>query len=644
MPGLGCAMFGLRHWRLALGVLLIGVAAGCRTRPSPPPLLDGGLVSSPVLLPDQDRIAQAHARYSTGIHHELADEYDLAFEAYRQAAALDPSNERLVLRMASTLVLQRKTEEALRVVEDFLKRNPTSESALLWLATFYGSTGDQERVVQLIRQMTQQFPDKPLGWLQLAAATARSGDTQAVVQILEAGLAKARPPTALRQELVRVQLERMQAAADPAQRDQARQAAIDLLRRIAEEIPGDAEALFLLGDLLVKADRFEEAIRAYEQIERIRPADLQVKQRLARTFLAMDDPPKAIAMLEELARKQDRPGNVDYYLAELYLQTGDATNAAAHFRIAANRSPGDPAPWLKLAAIAADQDENQAEAILTEALAALPGNPKLLEVLALVRLNQKRYAEAATLMQQVYDAVTAADPEAIPSNLFFYNYAAICTHLRRTAAGADWLRRAIEQEPALLDLYVQRTLTGTESYRKRAVEVLRALADLPNTESAAVHAHLATLYLSQGKSAQAVRQFEAAVGIVRADPLQSAVLTPRFHFWHGVALDQSKQTARAVEQFETCLRLDPAYAEALNYLAYLWANQGVRLDEALRHAQTALALDPENAAYLDTLGWVYYHQGRYADALDLLEQADQLRPGDPEILEHLEKVREKLAP
>ena len=61
MPGLGCAMHGFRHWRLALGLVLFGVAAGCRSLPSPPPLLDGGLVSSPSLSPDRERAAQAHA-------------------------------------------------------------------------------------------------------------------------------------------------------------------------------------------------------------------------------------------------------------------------------------------------------------------------------------------------------------------------------------------------------------------------------------------------------------------------------------------------------------------------------------------------------------------------------------------------------
>ncbi len=143
MPGIGYAMHGLRRWRLALGLVLCRRRGRLPLAPRPSPLLDGGLVSSSVLPPDREAAAQAHAFYSIGVHHELADEYDLAYEAYRQAAALEPGNERLILRMASTLVLQRKTEEALRDVEDFLKRNPSSESALLWLATFYGTTGDQ---------------------------------------------------------------------------------------------------------------------------------------------------------------------------------------------------------------------------------------------------------------------------------------------------------------------------------------------------------------------------------------------------------------------------------------------------------------------------------------------------------------------
>ena len=434
----------------------------------------------------------------------------------------------------------------------------------------------------------------------------------------------------------------MQSTDDPAVRRDARRRAIGLLEQIAEEVPGDVETLYVLGDVLVEDDQLEAAVRIYQKIERIQPSDLEVKQRLARTFLAMDDQPKAIAVLEKLAREGREPGSMHYYLGELYLQAGDKTNATAHFLTAVETTPTDPAPWLKLAAIQAEKDDEAAMATLTRALEAMPGDARLLEVLALVRMNQKKFSEAADLMQQAYDTVVAKNPDDIPSRLFFYNYAVICTQLRRIPDAAGWLRRAMELDPDLLAVYLQRALAGTKRFRTSATEVLRTLAKLPSTEAAAIHTHLASLYLAQEKSARAVDAFETALEAVREDPLQAGVLTPRFYFWFGVALDQSKQTARAVEMFETCIKLNPQYADALNYLAYLWAVRGERLDEALRHIQAALALDSENPAYLDTLGWIYYQQGRYAEALDLLEQADQLRPGDPEILEHIEKVREKL--
>ena len=643
MPVRGRAMRGFDHGRLALGLVLFGVAAGCRSLPTPPPLLDGGVVSSPALLPpDRARAAQSFALYSLGIHHELADDYAAAYDAYRQASELDPGNERLVLRLASTLVLQRRTAEALRTVEDFLRRQPDSEAALIWLATVYGKAGDGERVVELFRQMTRRFPERPLGWLQLAAAQARAGDEAAGEATLQAGLARARPPVALRQELVRIQLQRLRTAADPAAKSAARAQAIEILRQVSAELPGDVETLYALGDLLVQDGQIEAALRTYEKVERIQPDDPQVQPRLAKAFLAMDDQPKAIAALEKMARDRDDPADVHFYLAELYLQAGETTNALAHFRIAAYALPAKPAPWIRLAALQADEDPDLAAATLAEALEVLPENPKILEVLAVVRLQQKRYAEAAELLRRAYDALAAQDPDGAPSSLFFYNFATVCTHLRRTAEAAEWLRRGSEQEPAVLDLFLQRAMTGTATYRRNAIAVLRALSAIPNTESATVRAYLANLYLAQDRPATAVREFEAAADIVRQDPLQAAVLSPRFYFWYGVALDQIKQTDRAVAKFETCLALDPEFADALNYLAYLWAVRGERLDEALRHVQTALALDPQNAAYLDTLGWVYYQQGRYAEALDFLEQADALRPNDAEILEHVRQTREKL--
>ena len=60
---------------------------------------------------------------------------------------------------------------------------------------------------------------------------------------------------------------------------------------------------------------------------------------------------------------------------------------------------------------------------------------------------------------------------------------------------------------------------------------------------------------------------------------------------------------------------------ALNYLGYMLADRGTRLDEALGYIRRAVALDPQNGAYLDSLGWAYYKMGNYELAEENLRRA-----------------------
>ena len=73
---------------------------------------------------------------------------------------------------------------------------------------------------------------------------------------------------------------------------------------------------------------------------------------------------------------------------------------------------------------------------------------------------------------------------------------------------------------------------------------------------------------------------------------------------------------------------------ASNDLGYLWADQGVHLQRALKMIRHALAAEPDNAAYRDSLGWVYYRLGRYQEAVAELEKAAAKEPAG-EVFDHL---------
>jgi len=74
---------------------------------------------------------------------------------------------------------------------------------------------------------------------------------------------------------------------------------------------------------------------------------------------------------------------------------------------------------------------------------------------------------------------------------------------------------------------------------------------------------------------------------------------------------------------------------ALNYLGYMLADRGTRLDEALGYIRRAVAIDPQNGAYLDSLGWAYYKMGNYELAEENLRRAVDRMGDDPTINEHL---------
>ena len=86
------------------------------------------------------------------------------------------------------------------------------------------------------------------------------------------------------------------------------------------------------------------------------------------------------------------------------------------------------------------------------------------------------------------------------------------------------------------------------------------------------------------------------------------------------------------------LVLEPTNPNALNYLGYLLAMRGDKLDEAVQLVRKALEAEPDNGAYLDSLGWAHFKRGDLADAEKYLGAAAERMPGNSEVQDHLGDV------
>src|SRR5262249_16012917 len=86
---------------------------------------------------------------------------------------------------------------------------------------------------------------------------------------------------------------------------------------------------------------------------------------------------------------------------------------------------------------------------------------------------------------------------------------------------------------------------------------------------------------------------------------------------------------------------DPQAAATLNYLGYMNADRGVKLDESLGMIKQALSFEPNNGAYLDSLGWAYFKLGKYDLAEESLNKAAVHMSSDPTVQEHLGDLYQK---
>ncbi|MGF1457326.1 MAG: tetratricopeptide repeat protein [Alphaproteobacteria bacterium] len=104
---------------------------------------------------------------------------------------------------------------------------------------------------------------------------------------------------------------------------------------------------------------------------------------------------------------------------------------------------------------------------------------------------------------------------------------------------------------------------------------------------------------------------------------------------YGIALERSKRWDEAETALKRALALQPNQPFVLNYLGYSWIDRGVNLDEAMAMIRTAVKLQPRNGFIIDSLGWGLYQRGDFEDAVEQLERAVSLEPGDPVINDHL---------
>jgi tetratricopeptide (TPR) repeat protein len=103
----------------------------------------------------------------------------------------------------------------------------------------------------------------------------------------------------------------------------------------------------------------------------------------------------------------------------------------------------------------------------------------------------------------------------------------------------------------------------------------------------------------------------------------------------ALVLDAASRKAEARQVYEATLKLDPNNGVALNNVAFLMAESGGDLDDALTKAQRAKQLLPNLSEVSDTLGWIYLKKNLSDNAVEIFKDLVAKQPGQSTFHYHL---------
>jgi len=488
----------------------------------------------------------------------------------------------------------KRVPDAERILQRKVENNPQQGNYLVELAAHYLFTKQNDQVDGVMRRLSdeKQFPEGHLLAGDFLYFRARDFD-RARAQY-EAG-EKASPRDKL------VYQKRMVELLTTTGRNQD---ANQLLATILKESPNDSDAVAMRAALmLVTGDlkQINQAVNDLQSLVAKSPNNHLLRFNLARAYVAKNDMDQARLQLE--AAIKSRP---DFILARdmlsrIYLNKGDYSKALkeADDTIALDKNDM-PARLNRSSALMGIGDAQKARQELDSVLAIAPNNPDARYQAGYLAWSEKDYKRA----QQVFDDLYKANPKDARGMIGLVETMA---SQNRMDEAIKLLQDSISRQPerrefrlALANLYVR---------DQRYDDAVKLLQELLKTDpkSGDLLLRLAETQRRKGDVNAAIETFRQASQAAPADTRPLLQL--------GLLMDGTGRRDQAKPIYEQILKIQPDHPIALNNLAFIKAEEGQDLDEALTMAQRARQGLPNSPDVMDTLGWIYLKKNLSDDAI-----------------------------
>ncbi|HWX91087.1 MAG TPA: tetratricopeptide repeat protein [Terriglobales bacterium] len=565
-----------------------------------------------------------------------------AIEEYRAAIDADPGSEYLTSALAELYAKTGRIRDAVLEAQDILKRDPNNLEAHKLLGRIYlRSLGDMQsgnnsggvlklaieqyeqiikiepdnvddhlllgRLYRLNNDLTKaetEFkiavrlqPDSEEAVTTLAYLYNEEGDATRAVQVLSS------VPDAGRSA-------KMYSALGYTYEQQKQyKEAINSYRRAIELDRDNLDAIRGLAENLMNDGQTEAALEQYKIIADANPEDAQTYLHMAEIYrksgkydLALENLKKAETMVQDSIE-------VPYNMAAVYQAQGRYDEAVQTLQDLLKKTEKPDSSY--------SQGERNNRAVF-------------LERLGTVYRDQEKYPEAVDVFRKM---IALGDDNAVRG------YQQVIDTYREAK---QWSQATAVAKEAVQKLPNDRGLHMVYAAQLAdAGQPDKALADVRTLLKGTPEDREVFITLAQ-MNTRLKRWDDAQAALDKADQLSTKPDDKEYvYFLRGSSLERQKKFDQAEEMFRKVLATDAQNAMTLNYLGYMLADRGVKLEEALTLIKKAVDLDPSNGAYLDSLGWAYFRLGKYEQSEEELLKASQRIGTDPTVHDHLGDLYQK---
>jgi tetratricopeptide (TPR) repeat protein len=540
-----------------------------------------------------------------------------ALRYLKEAEAITPNSPALAVVKAMILRTEGQTEEARRVLDDYVE-NRKDFAAYQMRAAYLANEGQWERAEEDYRKLTTFAENGTTGYQLLSNFYAGRKNLDKAVATLEEGLNAHPADPSLERGLMRLLLQRAQG--------QDRERGIGILGSLEKRLPQDPELMKLRVMLLLESPTLESIGTARATLKNvIKLEPTAVDAHLALIGLAMQ------ASEYQAAR--------DYTILALGSNSNNRAlqSARARAELALENTP----MAVELAHLVLQEDPNNTEAIDVLVEAGLRSNNR-------------------NLLDEVRTQIESAVHRAPTNERLLLSRARILTALELSKAAIPELETYCQTKQGsssvaalvtLADLY---RLTGNTDRSKQWIDQAERL---DSSSQAVIHARLLWLvsqnrfeelkgissaYLSaKGQNPTILLRAASILAASNSMDLKkeglklfehAATLSPTsvdIRLGLASTLYQTGDAERAEKIYREVLGQHPDNVQALNDLAWILQEHYQRYEAALELANKGLGLAPDDTHLLDTRGTILSNiSDRLPDARKDFERLVQLLPSD----------------